>query len=95
MLKTHRHRYDLFKQIHGSKNLAEQAQHLGLDHLFEGLSPDFFLMFKGEYYRKNREIIDKAAIEQGVLEQLEKLSGKRHKEKQEAKEEAEKEDDIS
>lgn len=23
MLKTHRHRYDLFKQIHGSKNLAE------------------------------------------------------------------------
>lgn len=38
MLKTHKHRFDLFKLIHGSKSLAEQAKHLGLESLFEGLS---------------------------------------------------------
>ena len=77
MLKTHRHRYDLFKQIHGSKSLMEQAQFLGLEHLFDGLSPDFLLMFKGEYYRKYKEVVEQAAKDQGVVEVLEKLSGKR------------------
>ncbi len=68
MLKTHKHRFDLFKQIHGSKTLGEQAQYLGMEHLFDDLTPDHYLMFKGEFYRKNREIVDKAAQEQGVLE---------------------------
>jgi len=50
---------------------------LGLEHLFDGLSPDFYLMFKGEYYRKNKEAVEQAAKDQGVVEVLEKLSGKR------------------
>ncbi len=44
-------------------------------------------MFKGEYYKKNKEMIDQAAKDQGVNEQLEKLSGKRHKQKQELQQE--------
>jgi hypothetical protein len=31
---------------------------LGLEHLFDGLSPDFYLMFKGEYYRKNKDMVE-------------------------------------
>ena len=55
----------------------EQAQFLGLEHLLDDLSPDFHLMFKGEYYRKNKETVEQAAKDQGVVEVLEKLSGKR------------------
>ena len=59
----------------------EQAQFLGLEHLFDDLSPDFHLMFKGEFYRKNKETVEQAAKDQGVVEVLEKLSGKRQKDK--------------
>jgi hypothetical protein len=31
---------------------------LGLENLFDGISPDFHLMFKGEYYRKNKETVE-------------------------------------
>jgi hypothetical protein len=34
-------------------------------------------MFKGEYYRKNKDMVEQAAKDQGVIEVLDKLSGKR------------------
>jgi len=37
MLKTHKHRFDLFKQIHGSKSLMEQAKYLEMEDIFDGL----------------------------------------------------------
>jgi ABC-type multidrug transport system ATPase subunit len=46
-----------------------------MEHLFEGLTPEHYMMFKGEYYRKNKDRIDQAARDQGVLDQLEKVSG--------------------
>jgi hypothetical protein len=66
MLKTHKHRFDLFKQIHGSKSLAEQSKCLELEYLFESLSPEYFLMFNGTYYKKNKQLVDAAAAEQGL-----------------------------
>ena len=59
----------------------EQAQFLGLEHLLDDLSPDLHLMIKGDYYRKNKERVEKAGKDQGVFEVLEKLSGKRQKDK--------------
>jgi hypothetical protein len=63
MLKTHKHHFDLFKKIHGSKTLADYAKALEMEHLFEGLSPEYFLHFDGTYYRKNKHLID-AAVEE-------------------------------
>lgn len=66
MLKTHKHRFDLFKQIHGSKSLMEQAKYLEMEDIFDGLPQEYFLMFNGTYYKKNKQLVDTAATEQGL-----------------------------
>jgi hypothetical protein len=61
MLKTHKHHFDTFKKIHGSKTLLDYANALGLssEELFDqGLDPAYFLHFEGTYYRKNKHIVD-------------------------------------
>ena len=66
MLKTHKHRFDLFKQIHGSKSLLEQAKFLQMEDIFTGLPDEYFLMFNGSFYKKNKHLVDTAAAEQGL-----------------------------
>lgn len=58
MLKTHKEDFDLFKKIHGAKNLAEYAKALEMEHLFEGLAPEYFQHFDGTFYRKNKHLVD-------------------------------------
>ena len=66
MLKTHKQYFDLFKKIHSSKTLLDYAAALGLEELFEGLAPEYFLHFDGTYYRKNRGGVDTAAEREGL-----------------------------
>ncbi|TNV87694.1 hypothetical protein FGO68_gene9471 [Halteria grandinella] len=62
MLKTHKHHFDLFKQIHGSKTLADYAKALQIpESEFISLDPAYFQHFEGTYYRKNKHIVDEIA----------------------------------
>lgn len=68
MLKTHKHHYDLFKKIHGSKTLADYAIALEIDAKeFEGLDAAYFQHFEGTYYRKNKHLIDVISEREGLL----------------------------
>ena len=58
MLKTHKQHFDLFKKIHGSKTLADHARALNMEHMFEGLAAPYFQHFDGQFYRKNKHIVD-------------------------------------
>lgn len=64
MLKTHKHHFDLFKKIHGSKTLLDYAKALNMEHLFEELHQDYFYHFDGTYYKRNKHLIEAAAAEQ-------------------------------
>jgi hypothetical protein len=41
----------------------EQAKYLEMEDIFDGLPQEYFLMFNGTYYKKNKESVDKAAAE--------------------------------
>lgn len=47
--------------MHGSKSLMEQAKYLEMEDIFDGLPQEYFLMFNGTYYKKNKELVDLAA----------------------------------
>ena len=47
MLKTHKHHFELFKQIHASKSLADYARILKLEDNFATLEPAYFQHFEG------------------------------------------------
>ena len=71
MLKTHKQYYDLFKKIHSSKSLLDYAKALDLEGLFEEFTdPSYYQHFEGVYYRKNKELVDQLAREQGLGELL-------------------------
>jgi hypothetical protein len=68
MLKTHKHHFDLFKQIHGSKTLADYAKALEIPDIeFAELTPAHFQHFEGTYYRKNKHIIDEIAKQEALV----------------------------
>lgn len=67
MLKTHKHHFDLFKKIHSSKTLSDYARALDLESHFDSLPPAYFQHFEGNFYRKNKHIVDVEAAKVGLL----------------------------
>jgi hypothetical protein len=41
----------------------EQAKYLEMEDIFEGIAQEYFLMFNGTFYKKNKHLVDQAAAE--------------------------------